>query len=84
MKENHTADNDTTKPNNGKMKEQVLEMIMKTTMTTGMWKQLLRKMLTERPEMTEWLHQNFCEHFPIASTDSSTRQVEEPDRKSVV
>ena len=29
------------------MREQVLEMIMKTTMTTGMWKQLLRKMVAD-------------------------------------
>lgn len=75
MEENHTFDNGSGDLNSSKMNEQVLEMIMKATMTTGMWKQLLRKMIAERPDMTEWLYRNLREQVPSATT---TRQAEVP------
>lgn len=73
MKEIYTFDNNTEKSGNAEMREEVQEMIMKATMTTGMWKQLLRKMVAERPEMTEWLHQNLSEHVQ-PSSDTNDQQ----------
>ncbi len=77
MNENYTANNTTEQSGNDPKKEQVLEMIMHTSMTTGMWKQLLRKMLEERPDMTEWLLHNFAEQMPQQSSDSPTPSTDE-------
>lgn len=38
-------------------RERVLEMIMKAAMTTGMWKELLRRMVEERPDTVPWLYE---------------------------
>lgn len=77
MNENYALNNNTEQSGNDEMREQVLEMIMKTTMTTGMWKQLLRKMVAERPDMTGWLHQNMGEQSPQQQPESSSPQHKE-------
>lgn len=39
----------------GAIRERVLQLIMKATMTTGMWKEMVRKLVTERPETATWV-----------------------------
>lgn len=48
---------DDGKTGSNDIRERVKVMITDATMTTGMWKELMRKMVSERPETAEWLYE---------------------------
>ncbi len=76
MNDNLSAYNTTEQSGNDSTKAQVLEIIMRTSMTTGMWKQLLRELVNERPDTLEWLLHHLSAQVPQTSDTPTPPQSE--------
>lgn len=55
MNEDYHLNQENESIGDGAIGERVLQLIMKATMTTGMWKEMMRKLVTERPETATWV-----------------------------
>lgn len=55
MNEDYHLNQENESIGDGAIRERVLQLIMKVTMSTGMWKEMMRKLVTERPETATWV-----------------------------